>query len=240
MSAGGCPGERFGRPYRRFPVAVSATAMALAWARQENAAHGSVVEVGREISPVRRSGVDHDDAGSAAEVTFALVLRPVLAVAQADLTWLMAGLSVAEAAVALGCGPAGVVWPDTVQLLAPEELMADVRSDVQLGPGRMESAILTFHIRSSVAAGPDRLVAEILDRLDAACADLSDGGAGVAAAYERLCVQRGCRVRIQLRPRGEIRGVVSGVDRQGRLVLRSATGMEERVGVDQIRTVDAA
>ncbi|GAC1534357.1 MAG: hypothetical protein NVS3B12_14990 [Acidimicrobiales bacterium] len=214
--------------------------MALAWARQEQAAHGSVVEVDREISPARRSGDPHDDPGSEGGTTLAVVLRPVLAVAQADLMWLTAGLGVAEAAVALGCGPAGVVWPDTVRSLSTNEVLADVRSDVQLGPGRVESAVLTFHVRSSLAAGQDHLIGEILDRLDAACVDLADGGSGVAAAYERLCVQIGARVRVQLRPRGETRGVVSGVDRQGRLVLRSATEMEERVGVDQIRTVDPA
>ncbi|HWI04298.1 MAG TPA: hypothetical protein VNT52_10840, partial [Acidimicrobiales bacterium] len=54
-SASGFPGletetiEQFGRPMRRFPVAVSAEAMALAWANQEDAPQGATVVVEHEI-----------------------------------------------------------------------------------------------------------------------------------------------------------------------------------------------
>ena len=46
--------EKFGRPMRQFPVAVSSEAMALAWANQEDAPQGATVVVDHEI---RASGL---------------------------------------------------------------------------------------------------------------------------------------------------------------------------------------
>ena len=58
MSSGsGFPGletetvERYGRPMRRFPVAVTCEAMALSWANQQDAPQGATVVVDHEVRP---------------------------------------------------------------------------------------------------------------------------------------------------------------------------------------------
>ncbi|MHB1712107.1 MAG: biotin--[acetyl-CoA-carboxylase] ligase, partial [Acidimicrobiales bacterium] len=56
----------------------------------------------------------------------------------------------------------------------------------------------------------------------------------VRECYHRRCATIGSRVRATLLPRGEARGTAVEVDRGGRLVLRSPTGMTERIPVDTL------
>ena len=71
MSTSGFPGletatvERFGHPMRLCPVAVSAEAMALAWANQEDAPQGATVVVEHGIRP---SGLHGRTAGGSGEL----------------------------------------------------------------------------------------------------------------------------------------------------------------------------
>ncbi|MEO5839034.1 MAG: hypothetical protein ABIQ73_10880, partial [Acidimicrobiales bacterium] len=46
------------------------------------------------------------------------------------------------------------------------------------------------------------------------------------------------KVRLDLLPKGETRGRVSGVDRSARLQIESSTGMVERIGIHSLRKLE--
>lgn len=233
--------ERFGRPVRQFPVAVSAGAMALAWARQENAPAGATVLVDREISPLGRHGRLWT-ASPEATLTCAVVLRPQLPAEQGDVSWLLAALAAAEGAAAVTDKTFATWWPDAVIDPETKEAIASIKAEVQLGPGQVRIAVATVRLDLAQlgldATRRDDLLEPVLRSFDTHTESLVDGAAAVAAAYEGRCSLIGSRVKIALLPKGETRGVASGIDRQARLELRSPTGMVERVGIDQLRSLE--
>lgn len=110
-----------------------------------------------------------------------------------------------------------------------------------LGPGRVRYGVVTARFDLD-RLGLDRRSGD--DLLEAFCAAIDRagsaevGGEALAAAYEKQCRLLGRRVKIRLLPRGETRGVASSVDASARLVLASATGMVEHVGVDALRELE--
>jgi BirA family biotin operon repressor/biotin-[acetyl-CoA-carboxylase] ligase len=245
MSATGFPAmetetvERFGRPMRVFPVAVSTEAMALAWANQEDAPQGATVVVDHEI---RASGLHGRLWNTAPAETLAcsVVLRPTVAVEEADSAWLVAALAAAEGAQAVTGRELATWWPDSVVDAATREPVSAVRAEVQLGPGRVKSVVVTLRfdlpkLGIDPATGKDALLEAVVHAVDDAAESLSGGAAAAAAAYEKRCALLGNRVRIQLLPKGETRGVARGVDRGARLQLEAPSGLVEKVTVDQVR-----
>jgi biotin-(acetyl-CoA carboxylase) ligase len=240
-SATGFPGmetetvETFGRPMRRFPVAVSSEAMALAWANQEDAPQGATVVVDHEI---RASGLHGRlwTVPATESLACSIVLRPTVPVEDADSAWLVAALAAAEGAQAVSGRELQTWWPDSV-VDSSREQVAAVRAEVQLGPGRVKSVIITLRFNlPKLGIEPDRkdeLLEAVVHAVDAAAADLSGGGAG--AAYEKRCGLLGNRVMIRLLPKGETRGTARHVDRGARLELESASGLIEKITVDQVR-----
>jgi biotin-(acetyl-CoA carboxylase) ligase len=242
-SATGFPGletqtvEQFGRLIRRFPVAVSAEAMALAWANQEDAPQGATVVVDHEI---RASGLHGRlwEVPATESLACSVVLRPTVPVEDADSAWLVAALACAEGAQAVTGKDLSTWWPDSV-VDSSREQVAAVRAEVQLGPGRVKSIVITLRFNlSKLGLDPsqkDDLLEAVVHAVDAATEELSSGGAGAAAAYEKRCALLGNRVLIRLLPKGETRGTARRVDRGARLGLESASGLIERITVDQVR-----
>lgn len=242
-SATGFPGmetvtvEQFGRPVRRFPVAVSAEAMALAWANQEDAPQGATVVVDHEI---RASGLHGRrwEVPATESLACSVVLRPAVPVEDADSAWLVAALACAEGAQAITGKEMSTWWPDSV-VDASREQVAAVRAEVQLGPGRVKSIVITLRFNlPKLGVDPSRkddLLEAVVHAVDAAADELSSGGAGAAAAYEKRCALLGNRVLIRLLPKGETRGTARRVDRGARLELESASGLVEKITVDQVR-----
>jgi biotin-(acetyl-CoA carboxylase) ligase len=236
--------DRGGRPFRHFPVAVSAGAMALAWSRQEAAPHGATVLTDYEINALGRQGQEWT-AGAGDTLAFAVVLRPALDVDDADIPWLLAGLAVASGIEKISEVPLATSWPDQVIDRAGGRLVAGVLSEAQLAPGRVRAVVVTLRIDMS-AVGVDRAdrarrdvaLSAVLDALDEACDRLVEDPDAVISAYEQRCALVGRRVKFRLRPHGETRGEVTGVDVHGRLQLRSATGMVERITVDMLRDLE--
>lgn len=229
-----------GRPVRQFPVAVSAGAMALAWARQEDAPDGAIVVVDREISALGRRGTAWAVAPEST-LACAVVSRPKVAVEEGDVAWLVGGVVAAEAVEAVGGRELQTWWPDTVLERESGEPVASVKAEVQLGPGHVRVAVMTLRIdleRSGVGGDRrDELLEAVLRAFGLHSGEGADA-AGAAAAYEGRCALMGKRVKVSLMPRGETRGVASEVDRLARLALRSPTGMVERVGVDQVKGLE--
>lgn len=228
-----------GRAIRRYQAAVSAGAMASAWANQEQAPSGSVVVVDHEVSPLGRLS-QLWPVPALSTLAFAVVLRPELSAEEADVPWLLAGLAAAEGIEATGGPKLAVVWPDLVVEAEGGRTVAGIRAEVQLGPGKVRVAVAT--VRIDLSGDAENRRQDILDavgaQMDARTAELADGVAGPLAAYEKRCSTLGHKVKIRLIPRGELRGHAAAIDPLARLELRSPTGMVERVSVNMVRAVE--
>ena len=230
--------ERFGRPMRHFPVAVTAEAMALAWANQEEAPQGATVVVDHEIRPSGLHGrlwtVPSTDT-----LACSVVLRPTFAVEEADSSWLLAALAAADGAQAVTGRDLVTWWPDAVVEASTRDQVAAVRAEVQLGPGRVKGVIITLRFDLPKlgldGSSKDALLEATVRAVDDATESLAEGAAGAAAAYEKRCGLLGNRVLIRLLPKGETRGTAKRVDRGARLELESASGLVEKITVDQVR-----
>ena len=230
--------ERFGRPMRHFSVAVTSEAMALAWANQEEAPDGATVVVDTEIRP---SGLHGRlwKVSAADSLACSIVLRPVLKMDEADCLWLVAATAAAEGAEAVSGRPLSTWWPDSIVDTATREQVSAVRAEIQLGPGRVKSAVLTLRFDlpglGLDAGRKDELLEAVVGAVDAAGEELSGGAVAAAAAYEKRCALLGTRVMIRLLPKGETRGTARRIDRAARLELESPSGLIEKIGVDQVR-----
>lgn len=234
--------EQFGHLVRRFRMGVSGAALALAWARQEDAPHAATVVVEREVSPLGRLGRMWQTPPEST-LSIAVVLRPPLSVEDADASWLLAGIAASEGAEAASGRETQTWWPDRVVDKETDEEVASIKVEVQLGPGRVRSAVasLRFDLErlGLLPDGRDRLLEAVLGSIDHHSEGLEEGSEGVAAAYEGRCNLVGRRVKLKLLPKGETRGIARGVDRMARLELESATGMVQRVAIDTLRELEA-
>jgi len=230
--------ERFGRPMRQFPVAVSSEAMALSWANQEDAPQGATVVVDHEI---RASGLHGRlwTVPPADSLSFSTVLRPTVSVEEADSAWLVAAAAAADGAQEVSGKELSTWWPDAVVLGADGQAqVAAVRAEVQLGPGRVKAIVITLRFDlpglGLEVSAKDALLEAVVGAIDRACERLAEGPASAAADYEQRCALLGNRVRIKLLPKGETRGTARRVDRAARLELESPSGLVEKVTVDQV------
>lgn len=242
MSQGWQEDDFGGHPVRRFPLAISAAALALAWARQEEGPAGATVVVDREVSPLGRIGKLWVQAPESS-LLCAVVLRPALAAEEADGVWLMAGSAAAEAAASVSGAEVGTWWPDDVVRADTVEPVATLKAEVQLGPGRVRSGVVTFRFdleRLGLGSDDrDPLLEALLAALDGVVETVDQGGSGaLAAAYQDRCLLLGRRVKVDLLPKGTSRGTASRIDRLGRLELESSTGMVERIGIDTLRKLE--
>lgn len=218
-------------------IALSAEALALAWARQEDGPAGATIVADREISPRGRHGRvwDHDPAQS---VALAVVLRPALPTDQSDGLWLASGLAVADAIEDSG-GPAGSVWwPDQVCGTAEAEV-AMVKVQAQLGTGGVRMAVVTARVdlvAASLEPGArEALVEAVRRRLLERSGQLEAAPDQVADEYGHRCPLTGRHVKVGLLPSGEARGEVRGVRSTGALVLAGRSGALDQIPVDALR-----
>lgn len=217
---------------RRLGVGVSLEQVVSAWIRAEQAPGGSLVVIDHEVAGRLRGGAPWRPPGGAAHLAAAVVVRPPdLRVDAFDLLWVVA---LSSAADVLGLRTA---WPD--RLVDAGEGMDPVGGvGVSMLSGR--AGYVTLRAR---LAGPEP---ELASRFAAA---VTGGVALLAEPTDRAELERrhaarsaviGRRVIARLAPRGEARGEAVGVDERGALLLRSPTGMVERVAVDTVRRVDPA
>lgn len=213
-----------GREVEHYPVAVTVESVALGWLRQRQAPRGAVVVADHEVSPRTRRGDVWDAAGA---LRAAVVLRPDLAADAADLLWAHALLAAAAAS-----GGTAPWWPE--RLTARDAEVGVVRVASQLAPGSIDSAVVTFRLH--VAPGRDRadLLAATLAHLDEL---LAMPPVEVVARYRAADPLAGTPVRVDLLPRGAVRGAYAGIDAQGALTIEGAGGHRRRLAVDQIAAV---
>ena len=219
---------------RRSPGAVSIDALARQWARQEAAPAGAAYVVDREISARRRGGLlwQHDDS-----VAVAVVARPArIAIGSTDLLWLAAGLGAADALGALTGQPRDCHWPDGVEPADGDVAEGDavdvaVTALAELGPGRIDYAILILRVAPSLHLGGRSDVAHALVESLRASVKSLDDPEGLLETYRKRCATLGEHVSASRLPNGTTRGVADDVDDRGALVVRSSTGLTDSIAI---------
>ncbi|MEO6651495.1 MAG: hypothetical protein ABIP17_02425 [Ilumatobacteraceae bacterium] len=221
---------------RRSLVALSADALMLQWARQEQAPAGSVIVVDNEIA-ARTHGGSHWVRPDS--LTIAVLARPrTLEPDVAELAWLAGGIGVAAAFDELTNERHVCSWPDRVESsLAtgddqrPEILMT---ASSLLGPGRIEHVVVVARITGASQLPDDSLVPVTIEHLRLAT-DLLDEPDRVVSLYRDRFVALGTRMAVALLPSGTIQGRACDVGIDGSLIIESVTGMRERVTVAACR-----
>jgi BirA family biotin operon repressor/biotin-[acetyl-CoA-carboxylase] ligase len=166
----------------------------------------------------------------------------------------LACLSAARAIEALGVDGVRIKWPDDVHVDGRK--IAGLKVINQLGPGRIDSAIVTFRVNANVDATqlPDDLEGRATsismetgaqvdqdvalkaflktfdETYDLEPARLLDG-------YRQRCETLGRSVRASLLPRGEVVGVASDVDASGTLLI-DAGARTIGVNVDSLKKLE--
>ena len=240
--------ELLGRPLRTYPVAVSVEAMAGAWARQEQAPEGATVVASQELAARGRRGSVWKTIPDRS-LSFAVVLRPALPPAGEQLLWILASLAAAEGLDKLGVAEVRLKWPDDI--FAGGGKIGVVRVQAHLGPGQIESAVLTFRLNLAVtpddvpdaapasvtgATGRTADPSEVLDAVLTALERLyAEGVEALLAAYRARCRTIGTRVRAELLPKGEVEGVARAINDQGSLEVEVGGGRIHPVTVETLR-----
>ena len=233
---------------RTYPVAVSVEAMAAAWARQEQAPEGATVVATQELAARGRRGTVWKTIPDRT-LSFAVVLRPALPPAGEQLLWILASLAAAEGLDKLGVAEVHLKWPDDIFVGGGK--IGVIRVQAHLGPGQIDSAVLTFRLNlsvtpddvpdaspASVAGATGRTVdpSEVIDAVLTALEGRYHGGVEpLLAAYRARCLTIGTRVRAELLPRGEVEGIAKAVDDQGSLEVEVHRGGIHPVTVETLR-----
>ncbi len=221
---------------RHVPLALSADALMLQWARQEQAPAGSAIIVDNEIAARTRGGSHWTRPDS---LTIAVLARPrTLEPDVAELAWLAGGIGAASAFDDLSADRYVCVWPDRVESSfatggrqRPEIV---ITASSLLGPGRIEHVVVIARITGASQVPDASLIPVTIEHLRRAT-ELLDEPERVVSLYRDRCVALGARVSIALLPTGTIQGRACDVGNDGSLVIESITGMRERVAVAAFR-----
>ena len=228
---------------RHYEVAMSVEALASAWARTDNAPDGAIVVADSEISGRLRGGTPWRTKGDDA-LMMAMVIRPALDPLQEALLWLVASIGVADALAEVTGNDHPIIWPDTVMRGSETEGdTAAVRSlinvTVQLGPGRIDHGVLAVRTHlDGLGATKDQLLGSLEQHLLAATRMAEGDSLALLEAFNDRCSVMNRRALVSLLPRGEARGRVTAVDKDGFLVLESSTGMLERIAPASLRALE--
>lgn len=241
-----------GHPVQHYPVGVSVDSLALGWARQHDAPEGALVVTEMELSARGRRGQTWVSVGGRS-LSFAVVLRPALPPEGEGLLWLLASLAAAEGVSDAAGLDVRLKWPN--DLLVAGRGIGGVRVEAQLGPGSIESAILTMRVNVGLEEEdfpPDlrpRVTSVAIEgatcsRLDVLAAVLhrlatryEAGVSSLLEDYRERCDTIGTRVRALLMPSGEAAGRAADVDDHGGLVIETPGG-QGTIGVDRLQRLE--
>jgi len=192
-----------------------------------------------------------------AALTFSLLLRP-RAVPRARHGWLplLAGLATAEAVRATTAVDARLKWPNDV--LAGAGKLGGILAEAAAGavvvgiglnvstepdelPPRAPGSLTATSLRIAGSASLDRgvLLAAILTAVERRYrawtrARGDPERSGLPADYTRLCSTIGQRVRVELPGGGPLTGLATGIDADGRLLVRTRSGADLPVAAGDV------
>lgn len=223
---------------RRYPVGMSLEALAGAWARTEHGEHGSVVVIANEIAGRLRGGVPWR-LGEPDGLMMAMILRPKISPLQEALLWLSVSLAATQACDAAASGEHAALWPDGVERESDGERCCYTNVSVQLGPGRVEHAILS--VRADLAkleVTHEDLLSALMPSIKSTVSLLESDPLALINSFSDRCTMVNRQVKVRLLPRGQARGRVAAIGPEGFMVLESATGMLERVAPASLHSVE--
>jgi BirA family transcriptional regulator, biotin operon repressor / biotin---[acetyl-CoA-carboxylase] ligase len=247
-------GTMLGRPLVLLPSATSTNDLALRAAR-DGAAHGATWVAERQTAGRGRRGRAWVSA-SGESLLFSVLLRPACPPAGLPPIGLLCGLAVRDAVARAAPGvPISIKWPNDV--LAAGRKLAGVLVEAVTVGSRVEAVVvgigINVHTRSfpdelaesatsvgiivaSSGAPPDRgvLLADVLQSIDQDLHVVVAKGLGLLR--ERIAaadVLRGRRVRSDS---GE-EGLATGVDDEGRLLVRADDGVVQRWAAGEVNLV---
>jgi BirA family biotin operon repressor/biotin-[acetyl-CoA-carboxylase] ligase len=192
-----------------------------------------------------------------AGLTFSVLLRPPVPMAEWGWLPLLAGVALREAVTGVTGLATGLKWPNDLLAEDGRKLagllaqtagpMVVVGIGLNVSSTEDELPVATATSLSTAGAGAvDRsaLLVDILRRLDARYAQWTDcggdaGASGVADAYRAACATLGRAVQVRLAGQDVIAGTALDVDDLGRLVVRTAAG-DQRVGAGDVQHVRPA
>lgn len=162
-----------------------------------------------------------------AGLTFSLLLRPELPVAEWGWLPLLSGLAVAQAVRDQARVDAVLKWPNDVlisgrkvggllaEVAASDGVVVGIGLNVTTTPDELpHDGTTSLRLEQAATTDRDTLLRAILRRLDAVLSDVEAG----RAAYRELCSTIGQDVRVELAT-DAVQGPAEGVDDDGRLVV---------------------
>ena len=182
------------------------------------------------------------DSPPRAALTFSVLLRPA-AVPPASRGWipLLAGVAAALALRAEAAVDAWLKWPNDVQVhgaklagilaeQAGDAIVVGTGINVSAGRDELPAEATSLALEGAAALDRGRLLASVLSELErwyqAWAGQQGDADrCGLRREYQRLCGTLGRAVRVTLPGGATVTGAASEVDRAGRLVVRSASGL---------------
>lgn len=230
-------------PIRRLQFAVSAEAMALAWAHQERSVHGGTLLVENELGAYNRLGepwiFPQRDT-----LTVAVILQPKLDLSVADALWTVSGLGVLEGLERSISSSLGPQWPDLIVANSDCRPVCQLRLMVEGDQGRVKNTVVTIrvHINESEHLDRESVLDGILSALDRRTRNLNLGRSNLellAREYNRRFNQVGSWVRVMLKQGRERRGILRGVSWDGNIELESVTGLVQVLSLDSIHRIQA-
>lgn len=216
------------RPVRVWAAVVSLEAAAQEWARA-GGPDGGVVVTGYQAAPRGRAGrpwsVDHD-----ADLVLALLVRP-------DLTAEREGWLYTIGAVALSDTVGGAItWPADV-VAADGSDAAALSVHAELGPGRVDWAVLTMLVRAPAQRA--EAARKLLHAFDSRRRSEPDR---VLAVHRQRCSTLGRRVAARMIPLGPAGPVITGmavdVALDGALVVETDRGSRVAVRPQNLGLLD--
>ncbi len=237
-----------GRPWRALEVVprTGSTNADLARAAGDGAPAGLVLIAEEQTDG--RGRLDRSwTAPARSGLTFSALLRPDVPPGRLGWLSLLAGLAVAEAVGRIAELDVSLKWPNDV--LVGDRKLAGVLAErvagaVVLGIGLNVSttadelpspAATSLVIEGSACTDRDPVLRAVLRRLAERLAvwDSPGGDPGLPAAYADRCATLGRQVRAELPGGRQVTGVAQDLDAEGRLRIRTGTGLE-RVGAGDV------
>lgn len=219
-------------------MGMSVEALASAWARQEDAPHGSVVVVANEVSGRLRGGTPWRAAEPEA-LMMAMVVRPQITPLQEALLWLAVSIAAAEAANEVSTADHALIWPDTLVRIDDGIRCGSMNVTAQLGPGCVDHAVLSVRaLLEEIAVEKETFLAALTSQLLRAITELETQPLVLVDSFTDRCSVVDQLVKATLLPRGEARGRVVAIDPEGFLVLETTTGMLERIAPATLRSLE--
>lgn len=221
---------------QRAELGLSVEAVAEHAARRDGVPSGTTYALSREVAGRTRGGEAWAAQRSAA---VAVIVRPLWAPEEADITWVLAAVAGTRALSSIGISNSECQWPDVLTI--KDHVVGRSYAKAFLGPGVIDFAVLSVRfdldaVEKQSDVGLMELEQSAVNELNRAARLAEDCAVSeIRHEYIGLCSTFGQTLEIDLKPKGYVRGTVVDLAPSGGIVVESSTAMREVVSVDSLR-----